>query len=191
MDGMSAWEAIVRVLAQMEPLVPYMLYAVAATIIVLPFLLLSARGLWIDRPAFRRIGMFLGLRGWDCVRLAGAWVKLLLLLAYLASFRRLDIAQYLLFLIAGTAFVISASDHARIPGRVLWLALEFIALLSCGMLGGYIHDVNGAAIYRAAYWMMAIFTALFGVYLFLTELNDISTGRRTELGCEWEKTTEE
>ena len=62
MDGMSAWEAIVRVLAQMEPLVPYMLYAVAATIIVLPVLLLSARGLWIDRPAFRRIGMFLGSR---------------------------------------------------------------------------------------------------------------------------------
>lgn len=187
---MNGYEAALRVLVQVEPLLPLLLIVAVPTLIALPVLLLASRGLWVDRRAFHWLGLFLGLKGWDCVRLSGAWVKLLLLLAYLAAFQKLSAAHYLLFLIAGLAYCLSPRDLARIPGRVLWLLLELVALVSCNLLCGYIREVNGAALIVAAYALMAAFTALFGAYLFLTELNDISAGRHTKLEYEWQENPE-
>ena len=188
---MSAEELAVRVLAQMEPLLPYMLAVTAATAAALVPLLLLSRGLWVDQPRFRWLGLFFGLSTGDCARLACAWSKLVLLLGYLAAFRKLDTANYLLFLAFGAVYAVSFHDLARIPGRILWLALELVALVSCNLLCGYIRDVNGAALLRTAYILMAIFMSLFGAYLFLIELNDISAGRHTELGYEWQKGPED
>lgn len=187
---MNGYEAALRVLVQVEPLLPLLLIVAVPTLIALPVLLLASRGLWVDRRAFHWLGLFLGLKGWDCVRLAGAWVKLLLLLAYLIFFQKLSAANYLLVLIPGIVYCGSARDLARIPGRLVWFFLELVALMSCNLLCGYIRDVNGAALVVAAYVLMAAFTALFGVYLFLTELNDISAGRRTKLEYEWQENPE-
>ena len=188
---MSAAELLVRVLAQVQPLLPYMLIVTAVTTAALAALLFASRGLWVDQRRFRWLGLFFGLSTWDSIRLAGAWVKLLLLFTYLVLFKRLGMAEYLLFLASGVAYTLSRNHWIRIPGRIMWNVLEATALVSCNLLCGYVHEVSVFSKYLLVYCLMAVFSALFGVYLFFTELNDISAGRQINLGNEWEKVTEE
>lgn len=184
---MSLTELAVRVMAYAQPLIPYMLVVALATAAVLPVLLFLGRGVWVDRGRFRWMGLFLGLGRWDCLRLGCAWIKLLVLLSLLASFQKLGMAQCLLFLVPGFVQCLSGRELSRIPGRLVWLAMELVALLSCNMVCGYIRDVSAGTLYYVIYIFMALFAALFGVYLFLTELNDISAGRSTDLEYEWDR----
>lgn len=182
---MSAAELAIRILAQAEPLLPYMLAAVLPTAVLLPVLLLLGRGVWVNQRRFRWLGLFVGLGRWDCLRLACSWIKLLLLVSFLVIFRKLHAPHYLLFAVPGLLQCISSRRAWRVPGRLIWFALELAALLSCNMVCGYILDVNTDLYFRALYVCIALFTALFGFYLFLTELNDISEGRGTNLEYEW------
>jgi len=182
---MSFSELAVRVLAQAEPLLIHMLAVAVPTILLLPVLLHLGRRVWVDQRRFRWLSLFLGLSGWDCLRLACAWIKLLLLISYLAAFRKLGVSQYLMFLAPGVIQCLSVRGALRVPGRLVWFALEFVALLSCNMVCGYIRDVAADTLFYVLYICMALFTALFGVYLFLTELNDISAGRGTNFEYEW------
>ena len=61
------------------------------------------------------------------------------------------------------------------------MSVEFAGLLSCGLICGYIRDMQAGLRYYLIYIAMALFTALFGLYIFLTELDDISNGRSANL----------
>ena len=161
---MSAAELAIRILAQAEPLLPYMLAAVVPTALLLPLFLRLGSGLWVNQRRFRWIGLFVGL----------------------TIFRKMNVPHYLLFVIPGALQCFSRRGALRIPGRLLWLALELAALMSCNMVCGYIRDVSADAYLYTIYACIAIFTALFGIYLFLTELNDISEGRSMNFEYEWD-----
>lgn len=182
---MSYSELAIRILAQAEPLLLHMLAVAVPTILLLPVFLHLSRTVWVDQKRFRWLGLFLGLSGWDCLRLACAWIKLLLLISFLAAFRKLGTPHYLMFLAPGVLQCMSARGALRVPGRLVWFALELAALLSCNMVCGYIRDVTADTFFYLLYICMALFTALFGIYLFLTELNDISAGRGTNFEYEW------
>lgn len=183
---MTFSELAVRVLAQAEPLLLPMLAVAVPTMVLLPVFLHFGRDVWVDQRRFRWFGLFLGLSGWDCLRLACAWIKLLLLISFLAAFRKLSAPHCLLFLVPGVLECLSARGALRVPGRLVWFGLEFVALLSCNMVCGYIREVSAETLFYVLYICMALFTALFGVYLFLTELNDISAGRGTNFEYEWD-----
>ena len=178
---MSAQEFLVHVMAKMQPLLPYMLVVVAATGAVLPALLLLSRGLWVDLKRFRFLGLFFSLNTGECICLACAWTKLIILLSILIAFQKPDAPRYLLFLAPAVLYAVWPRRITHLPGRVLWQALESAALISCGLICGYIHDMQAGLRYRAIYAAMALFTALFGIYLFLVELDDISAGRKADL----------
>lgn len=182
---MSYSELAIRILAQAEPLLLHMLAVAVPTILLLPVFLHLSRTVWVDQRRFRWLGLFLGLSGWDCLRLACAWIKLLLLISFLAAFRKLGTPHYLMFLAPGVLQCMSVRGALRVPGRLVWFALELAALLSCNMVCGYIRDVTADTFFYLLYICMALFTALFGIYLFLTELNDISAGRGTNFEYEW------
>ena len=183
---MTFSELAVRVLAQAEPLLLHMLAVAVPTILLLPVLLFLGRSVWVNQRRFRWLGLFLGLSGWDCLRLACAWIKLLLLISFLAAFQKLDASRCLLFLVPGVVGCLSVRGALRVPGRLMWFALEFVALLSCNMVCGYIRDVSAETFLYVLYICMALFSVLFGGYLFLTELNDISAGRGTNFEYEWD-----
>ncbi len=183
---MTFGELMLRVFDQVRPLLPYMIAVIAATAAVLPVLLWLARGVWVSDERFRWMGMFFGMKKPDCVRLACAWIKLVLLISLLAAFKPMEIAHYLLFIIPGVVYALSTRELIRIPGRLIWVGLELVALLCCNLICGYIHDVDAGTGFTVVYVLMSILAALFGIYLFLTELNDISAGRSTDIENEWQ-----
>lgn len=188
---MNADELLVRTMARVYPLLPYMFIVSFATIAVLLALLMLCRGLWVSQKRFRVLGLFYDMNMRESVTLACAWIKLLLLLSYLIGFRQLRVEHYLLFLLSGLLCVVLTRRILRMPLRLLWFALECGALLSCNMICSYIQTVYAGKWYLIAYIIMSIVTALFGVYLFLAEADAISGGRRPNLERGWEKAVEE
>lgn len=178
---MSAEELLIRTMAQVFPLLPYMLVVAISSAIVLPVLLILSRGLWADQRRFRFLSLFFALSARESICLACVWIKLLLLVSFLVSFQKLDVPQYLLFFLPGAIYVLWTRRKTRLLGRALWLVLESAALMSCSLICGYIQYVHAGLHFIVVYVIMAVFTALFGVNLFLLELDDISAGRKMDL----------
>ena len=129
--------------------------------------------------------------GAGCLCLACAWIRLVLLVSYLAGFCAPDAGRYLLFLAPGMVCVLLMRPAVRLPLRLLRLVLEGAALLSCNLMCAYIRTVYAGMGYVAAYVVMAVITALFGIYLFLTEAGEISAGRRPRPEHGWKESIEE
>lgn len=188
---MTAQEILLRILAQVQPLLPYLIFVTAATLLVLPLVLALSKNVWVDQERFRWVSIFFGLRLSDSLRLACGWIKLLVLVAYLVGFQKLGVLHYLLILVPGLIYALSPHSLLQIPSRIFWLALELVGLVSSNLVCGYIRDMSAGVGFWVVYIMMAVFTALFGGYLFFMELNDISAGRSADVGREWDADTDE
>lgn len=175
---MTIQEILLRSLQGLQPLLPAVMAVVVLTMLALAACAVLARGLWVDQRRFRWLGLFYSLRERDCVRLACVWVKLLLLEGFLVLFRKLDLSAYLMLLLPGLLYGVRLDSLKGVPGRLVWLGLELMALLFTNLVCGFYRDMGGGLGFLVLYICMALFTALFGVYLFFQELNDISEGRR-------------
>lgn len=174
---MTVEEFLIRMLAAIKPMAPAAITVLAVTTALTVMLAIQARGMWVNHPHFRRLGLFFALSKNECLRLACAWIKLLLLIVYILSFRKMDGMDYILFLTPALVYALSVREPLLIPGRLLWIVLETIGLLSANLVCGYYHDMRGEPVFLIVYVVMAIFMLLFGCYLFLTEIDDISEGR--------------
>lgn len=174
---MSFQEILTRVAVQVEILLPYLILVTVLTAALLPLLLIRGKKIWVDQPSFRWMGIFYSLDLRLSLCMSCAWIKLLLVLGYLIMAKPLDLEQYIIFLIVGVTYTAAMLDPRKLPFRLVWLALQTVALFSCNVLCSYIQDVGAKGMLTVMYIILALFSSLFSAYLFLNELNDISEGR--------------
>lgn len=164
-----------------KPLLPFMAAAGLLTCVALAVLLVMSRGLWFDKPAFRWLGLFYGLSKGGCLRLGCAWLKLCILLSYLAAFQKLTAAHYVLFLVPALIFSVPIHRLTELPANLLGVFMELVGLVAANVVCGYIRDLHPGAGFLLVYILVSVFLALYAIYLFLTELNAISNGRRIQI----------
>ena len=116
------------------------------------------------------------------MRLGAAWVKLCLLLISLAAFQKLTLSHYLLLALPGLLYAIEPEAPLRTPINLLGSVMALAGLLAANIVCGYIQDLRPGAGFVVVYVFMSLFLTLYGIYLFLNELNDLSMGRRAQLG---------
>jgi len=178
---MTIQELFVRLLVFVQPVLPAVIWTIFITLAVTGVLSYLVRGLWINQKRFDWMGIFFELNKKDCVRLACSWQKFVLLLVFLVRFEKLTILSYLLILIPGLIYAVQIKKLHLLPGRLLWLFLELGGLLAANLVCGYFHDMKGGAAVILIYIFMSLFTILFGSYLLLTELGDLSKGRSVRI----------
>lgn len=178
---MTIQEFLLRMLAAIQPVLPAVLGILLVTMIVTAVLFVQVKGLWVDQKRFRWLGVFYGLDTRGLICLSCSWLKLMLLLALLVQFQKLDVSRCILFLIPALLYIMAAAGGRKVFGKLLWLAAEVVALVSTNLVCGFYHDVQRSAVFIAIYVFMALFTALLGIYLFLMELSDISEGRSANI----------
>lgn len=178
---MTMQEFFLRALISVQPYLPSVLAVLLITIAVAAVLLVRVKDLWADQKQFRWLGIFYELRAGDRVCLTCSWLRLMLLLALLVQFRKLDVTGCILFLAPALLCVLTTKELKKIPGKLLWLAAEIIALVSSNLVCGFYHDVQSKVGFIVIYVFMALFTSLLGIYLFLMDLSDISEGRRAHI----------
>lgn len=174
---MTIQEFLLRMLIFVQPSIPAVLAVLLVTMVVAAVLLVRVRGLWADQKRFRWLGIFYELGTRDRLCLACSWLRLMFLLVLLVQFKKLDALSFLLFLVPALVCVLTTGKGKKIPSKLLWLAAEMVALLSSNLVCGFYHDMQGGIGFVSIYVLMALFTSLFGIYLFLMDLSDISEGR--------------
>ena len=182
---MSVVEFLLRVLLELKPLLLCMIAAVVLTAAALAFLLLYSRNAWLDSRHFRTAGLFFGLNGRCCLRLACVWLKLLFVLMFVLGFQKLSLLHYLVLLIPGVVAALCADGFGGRIGSLLWLLLQMVGLVSVNLVCGYIRDLNGSGGFILIYAAMGLFLLLFSIYLFLNEVGSISMERDLDADRIW------
>lgn len=168
-------------LISVQPVLPAVLAVVVLTLAVFFVLFFQSNHLWVNQKRFRWVGIFFELTKAEAVRLACLWLKLALLIVYLIMFEPLTMTGYLLIVVPGLIHALWPKNIKKIPSRLLWLVVEMIGLISANLVCGFYQDTNAGAAMLVIYIFMSLFIALFGCYLFLTELNEISEGRSVQI----------
>lgn len=174
---MTIQEFLLRMLIFVQPSIPAVLAVLLVTMVVAAVLLVRVRGLWADQKRFRWLGIFYELGARDRLCLACSWLRLMFLLVLLVRFKKLDALSFLLFFVPALVCMLTTKKVKKIPSKLLWLAAETVALLSSNLVCGFYHDMQGGIGFVSIYVLMALFTSLLGIYLFLMDLSDISEGR--------------
>ena len=175
---MTLREFLVRMLVFVQSLLPIALAVLGLTTAAILILAGVSKKMNVEQKRFRWLGLFFDLSILDCIRLACSWLKLVLILVYLAAFQSLTAANLVLLLVPSILGAIRFHSVRNTVSNLLWLVVEFAAFISTNLVCGFIHTYNSGIGMIVVYICMAVFTALLAVFLFLTELGKISEGRQ-------------
>ena len=174
---MKLREFLVRMLVFIQPLLPIALAVLVLTTLAVLCLAAFAKKLNLDQKRFRWLGLFYNLSLLDCIRVACSWLKFAMIIVYLVAFKSLTSADLMLVLLPGIAGAIRFHSTKKTVSNILWLVVESAAFISTNLVCGFIHTFNSGLGMLVIYVCMAIFTVLLAVFLFLTELGEISERR--------------
>lgn len=183
---MNIQEYLLRLLMELKPMLPGAITAIAATLAALVLLIRPARTTWVEKKSFGIAGLFFGLDRKTTLQLSCAWLKLIFLVVFLVGFQKLVLVQYLMLLIPGLLLAFTAGGR-MIAGSLFWLMLQTAGLFCANAVCGYMKDVRADLWFVLIYIALALFLILFGLYLFLTELNTISDARMIDPEEIWGK----
>ena len=175
---MTLREFLLRMVVFVQPVLPAVLAVLVISTAVVLLLAFVSRNLWLDQKRFRWLGLFFDLSILDCLRLACSWLKLVLITIFLIAFRSLTALDILVVLVPGVLGALRFHSLRQTIGNLLWLAVEFAALISTNLVCGFIHTFNSGISMMAVYVCMALFTVLLAGFLFLTEIGDLSERRQ-------------
>lgn len=182
--SLTILDFILEVFASMrEVLMPFCIVLGATAVAVLIVGPLCGRT-WVNKKSFRWIGALYHLGAGGVIRLGCAWIKLVLLITFLIRFQELDGKDYLMFLIPGLIYALDFGNAKKIPGRLFWLVIELVGLFTASIVSGYIHDMHPEIIFTFIYIAIAIFMGLFGIYIFMGELDELSSVRKAPIEAE-------
>lgn len=188
---MSFGELIARIFSGMRPLLPSMIAVVVCTVAALTVLAFMSRGVWVDDERFPVAGLFFGLDGKSVLTLTCAWLKLLLPIVFLVSFQKPAPICYVAFLIPAVLLTALSGNGKKIAESLFWTVLQTAGLVSAGLVYGYYKEVSKGIGVLLIYIAITFFMIVFGVYLFLLEVNAVSGGRRIVPKEIWGKKADE
>lgn len=182
---MSMTEFAMRVFLELRPMLPQFAAAVVLTLLVLPLLAVFCRRSWVLDRGFCIGSLFFGLTGREILRLSCAWLRLIFLIVFIISFRKMSLLGYWSFLLPSLLTAICGETYPKKLSGFLWTALQTVGLLSANLICGYIIDMDGSIGFFIIYIAMGLFLSLLGIYLFLLELDGISRARFVEAEKVW------
>ncbi|MFI3227448.1 MAG: hypothetical protein R3Y09_08555 [Clostridia bacterium] len=177
---MGAKEFLLRLMITLEPMVICIIAVVAVTCVFLPILIIKSRGLWVNSKNFRFLSLFYHLRFYDAIRLGSAFVKLILMMVFIIQFKALEEIHYICFIFVSILYAFDVKALFRTIANVFWCTLQIVAIFSLNIICSYILQINAKPEFLIVYIVLGIFVVLFAIYSFITEINEVSMGRRAK-----------
>lgn len=174
---MSATELLLWSASRLKVMLPAAIAAGVLTLGLLAVLSVLTSRTWIQNKGFTAAGFFFGLNAKGRLQVSCAWLKLVFTLVFLASFQKMEVIHYMMLVIPGLLLVFTMT-RMQILSSLMWLVLQIGGILSSNTVCGYIKDVYAGVTLVLVYIAMALFVAIFAVYMFLTEIDVISERRR-------------
>lgn len=183
---MSLGEYLLRMLRELKPMITAFSVVVVLTLVMLFFFRVQIKKVWFSDRLFPTVGLFFGLRTSGVVRLACSWIRLIFVLVFTCCFSKLYPVQYCSLLLVGFVGAACAYKWKNKLVSLFWSILQVAALFSANVICGYYWDLIGGPELVAVYVAMGIFVILFSLYLFYSEIGDISESRAVNASYVWE-----
>jgi len=175
---MKAYEFIIRFLNSISPLSYVLIVCAIITFAMAVLLLIFSRNMWITNKKFKYFSIFFSLGPVQKWRLAACWMKFLVLIIYVVTFQKLQANHFAVFVILAIISVLSKRGILKLLSNIISNAVEGFGLYAINMICAYIYDAGSNAVYIAIYIAASLFIIVYGIYIFLNELNDISEERK-------------
>ncbi len=188
---MGPGELIIRVFSQLKPLLPSVVAVVIVTVLTMIYLYLVGRFAWLKSKKFSLASIFFGLDGIGVVHISCAWLRLLFPIIFIISFQKLVLIQYMMIIIPGLMMVFFSGSLSGALSSLFNLVLELAGIVSASLICGYITEMHAGTGFKLIYAAIGIFMILFGIYLFLQDLDRISISRKVDADHIWGITDEE
>ncbi len=188
---MSVGEVLVRILAELKPLLPSVITVVVATVLAMVYLYISGRHAWLKSKRFSLAGLFFGLDTRGIIGLSCAWLKLLLPVVYIFSFRELTVIQYLSIIVPGVILAACTGRLTKVLASLANLLLEMVGIVSASLICRYMTELRSGVVFTIIYIAIGIFLVLFAVYLFMQDLERISATRKVDAAQIWRSSEHE
>ena len=189
---MELGRLMIHIISEAGPLMPVMIFCAMVTLVMLGVLSFLAGGTWFDKAGFRVVGLFYGLSGYDCFRLALSWIRLMMIIYFVIRFEEIETVNFVAFLMIGILYIFDVRKPKRIPGNTLWMLILSAGLIAVNLVCGYIHTLVlfDFKVY-VIYVLMGLFLCLFSFYLFIQEADVISSDRKIDPEKEYERAVRE
>ncbi|WP_317855577.1 hypothetical protein [Chakrabartyella piscis] len=178
---MGVQEYILRLMVALQPMLVCIIAVVIITCLCLPILVVKSRGLWFDKANFKFLSLFYKMSFYDCVRLASASVRCIMVVVFVIQFAKLQAIHLVCFGMVAVLYAFDKREMTRTLSNIIWIVVQLVSLLSLNVVCGYILDMSTGVAFVAVYVVLGIFVTLFAIYLFITEINEVSMGRRARI----------
>lgn len=176
---MSTWGQMLWLLSNLKGMLPGIVTMGVVTVAaVIVLAILSTFG-WVDSKSFVFAGLFFGLKRRGILQLACSWLKLIFVLVFLVAFQKMDLTQYMMLIIPGIVLALTLR-RMEIVTSLIWLLLQVASMFSVNSVCGYLRDMHPSKAFILVYVALALFLAMFSIYLFFTEIDMISENRNID-----------
>lgn len=160
-----------------KPLVPCIIVILAITSIVFFYILGASKGMWFNKKSFDYFGIFMELNSTLAIKLACAWIKLITVCFYVIAFTSLEAIHYVFLIVPCIGIIVINTNLMEGITHIVSILIQFVAVLAANILCGYIRDFELKATYLSIYILIAILVIVYSIYIFITELDLVSSRR--------------
>ena len=165
----------------LKPLVPYIAILLVVTIITYWMIAIKGRKIWMNDQGFGYLSIFFNMNFFSAIKLSCVWLKLLLIMMFIIGFQPLGVIHYLFILVPCILMVFISTDLMELINHIINTCIQAAGLVALNILCSYILEFEFEVVYIVAYVFIAILVILYSIYIFISELDAISLGRRTIL----------
>ena len=165
----------------LKPLVPYIAILLVVTIITYWMIAIKGRKIWMNDQGFGYLSIFFNMNFFSAIKLSCVWLKFLLILMFIIGFQPLGVIHYLFILVPCILMIFISTNLMELINHIINTFIQAAGLVALNILCSYILEFEFEVVYIVAYIFIAILVILYSVYIFISELDAISLGRRTVL----------
>lgn len=164
-----------------KPLVPCVLVILIATTLLFFGILGKSKGLWFNKKSFDYFGIFMELNSALAVKLACVWIKLLIICFYVIAFTSLEAIHYVFLFVPCIGILLINFNVVEAFTHVVSIMIQLVGVLAANILCGYIREFELKATYVSIYVLIAILVIVYSIYIFITELDLVSSRRSIKI----------
>lgn len=168
-------------LLPIRALLPCVIAVIVLTLAGMVALAAVSAGVEFKSRRFRWLGALSFTRPLERVALACSWLRFAFVVVFVVSLQTLGVYHYFVFIALWVVSLALGSTLRRLPWRVLWFFLQGLELLVTNVVCGYVQAYDVGVWGYVLYGLMALFMVLVSAYLLVSELGDISAGRRNDV----------
>lgn len=170
-------ELILRVLLELQPLVPLIFIALGVTSLLLLLMLIRYKKFKLGNSKQASVGLFFGLSKFNSLQLALVLLKAIVVLYYAIILKELKFVDYIIILVPCVMYCTFNNNASKILENFFWTIIQVIGLVASKLIYSYAFKEHANVYLKYLYFGIVIIMFIYTIYLFWNDIIYISNQR--------------